>query len=154
MEDEQLRDVTFSHEEIGEIIETASRLDQLDRDRPGLDRREVEEVAAELGISERAIEAAIEAKQKERSQLQPANDLDNEQREAAARRRRRSVRDWKTHAVSYVGTISGLAAIDVFTGDGFDWFFIPAAAWGIGFSIHSLMVLLKIDTDYSRDSDG
>ena len=144
MDREELSKRRFTQDEIGELIETASRLDQLSVEK-GLTYDELRRVALEMGISEEALAKAV-------AQEQEAERAAEEQREAARvadrkrqKRRRKEINEWKAHAASYFAVIGGLALIDWFGGGGFDWFFYPAAGWGIGFFIHSFNVLFGVE---------
>lgn len=142
----------FSRDEVGELIETATRLDQLSSEGQGLSEDELRRIALELGISQDSLEHALaERRRKDEAERATARDAAEARRieaRAAERRstqRRKAINEWKAHATSYFGVIGGLAAIDLFSGDGFDWFFYPAAGWGIGFLIHSLNVLFRVE---------
>jgi hypothetical protein len=141
---EELERLRFSQEEVGELIETATRLDGLVGDR-GLSLEELRGVAAELGISDDALLEALETrlhaerKAREEEARQVASSA------ATASTRRAQVNGWKQHTAAYLGVNGGLAILDLITGSGFNWFFYVAAAWGIGYLIHSLMVLFRTE---------
>jgi len=150
--DEQSQQRRFFEEEVGELIETATRLDQLRHEGPGLGEEELRQVAAELGVSEAALQRALDQRAEQEAAHRAARQARQEAQaaEAAAeakrvRKRQKAINDWKSHAASYVGVIGGLAAIDWFSETGFDWFFFPAAGWGIGFLIHTFNVLLRVE---------
>jgi SOS response regulatory protein OraA/RecX len=141
---EELSNRRFSHEEVGEVIEMATRLQQLgDGKDSTLSYGELRRVAAELGISDEALVQAV-AKRLERDRIDRVEA--REQARLDAKRRQR-VNEWKAHAASYLGVIGGLAAIDLFSGGGFDWFFFPAAGWGIGLAIHTIMVWMNVEPE-------
>ena len=143
MDREELSKRRFNQDEIGELIETASRLDQLSVEK-GLSYEELRHIAIELGISD---EALLKAVAQEIDAEKAAAELEQAERDAiekAKRKRKKAIDGWKSHAASYIGVIGGLALIDWFSGGGLDWFFYPAAGWGIGFFIHSLTVLFGV----------
>jgi hypothetical protein len=142
----------FSREEVGELIETATRLDQMRAEGEGLDEHDVRQVAAELGISKEALQRALD-QQAEREAAEAAAERAAEETRAAEvarseeqrRDRQKAINEWKAHTTSYLSVIGGLAVIDWFTGGGFDWVFYPAAGWGIAYVIHTLNVLFRVD---------
>lgn len=144
MDREELSRRRFSQEEVGELIETASRLDHLSVEN-GLSFEELRRVALELGISDRALLEAVAREIEAERATREQETAESEALEKKARRRRKRINEWKSHLVSYVSVIGGLAAIDWFSGAGFDWFFFPAAGWGIGLVIHTFTVLFRLD---------
>lgn len=142
----------FSHEEVGELIETATRLEQLRHEGEGIGVDELREVAVELGISEEALGRALDERERQRVAEQTAQEVAaanrSQQADAAEqrmRKRRKALNEWKSHAASYVGVIGGLAVIDLLTSDGLDWVYYPAAGWGIGFLVHTFSVLFRVE---------
>ena len=117
---------TFTPEEVSEIIETATRLQQLADQRSDVSELtldQLSEIAAELGISRSALAEAISA----------GDRTVRRERTNAAKRSQ-----WFQHLGTYLIVISGLAALDWFSGGGFEFFFYPATAWGIGLALHAL----------------
>lgn len=144
MDREELTRRRFTQDEIGELIETAARLDQLSVEK-GLTYDELRRVALELGISDEALAKAVaqelDAKRSAEEQQEKARAVEKKRQ----KRRRKEINEWKGHAASYSAVIGGLALIDWFSGRGFDWFFYPAAGWGIGFFVHTFNVLFRVD---------
>ena len=145
MDREELERRRFTQDEVGELIETASRLDHLTTEN-GLSFQELRRVATELGISDKALLEAVarelDAERAAREKEAAAQEAEEKKR----KRRRKTLNEWKSHLTSYIAVIGGLAAIDWFSGGGLDWFFYPAAGWGIGLVIHTLNVLFRVDT--------
>lgn len=144
MDREELERRRFTHEEVGELIETATRLDGLVGDR-GLTLDELRGVAAELGISEDALLEALEVRRRAERDEQEERAQHAAAAAATEGARRTQVNGWKQHTAAYLGVNGGLAILDLITGSGFNWFFYVTAAWGIGFLIHSLLVLFRAE---------
>ena len=117
---------TFSPEEVSEIIDTATRLQQLS-DHNGsfgeLTIGQLHDIAQELGIDEGVLREAVKA-----------GDRGAKVERRAARRRAR----WLRHVGVFAVAIGGLALIDLVSGGGFSWFFYPAIVWGVGLGVHTL----------------
>lgn len=126
MASESSRDQTFSADEVGEIIDVATRLQHLADEGVVGDRISIDQlagIARELGISEAALAKAVGV---------------GEQRARSVRRVERERSQWFRHVGIYAIVISGLALIDLLSGGGFDFFFYPAIGWGMGVGIHAL----------------
>jgi hypothetical protein len=154
MDRDELEQRRFNQEEIGELIETATRLDQLRHDGQGLGIDELRQVATELGISDEALLSAVhhrmeterEAARMAAEQEQRTADEANAERERKQGRRARP-NEWKSDVASYVGVIAGLAAFDWFPDRSFDWVFWPAAGWGIWIVIDTIQVALGAEDE-------
>ena len=144
MDREELERRRFSQEEVGELIETATRLDGLVGD-SGLSLDELRGVAAELGISDEALLEALETRLRAEREEQAEQEQEAATSAAVATARRAQVNEWKQHTAAYLGVNGGLAILDLITGSGFNWFFYVAAAWGVGYLIHSLLVLFRTE---------
>ncbi|NND84265.1 MAG: 2TM domain-containing protein [Acidimicrobiia bacterium] len=142
MDREELEQRRFSQEEVGELIETATRLDGLVGDR-GLTLEELRNVAAELGISDDALLEALETRLRGERAEKEEQEAAEATTAALADTRRAQVNEWKQHTAAFLGVNGGLAILDLVTGGGFEWFFYATAAWGIGYLIHSLLVLFR-----------
>lgn len=153
--EEQFEQRRFSREEIGELIETATRLDQLKSEGEGLGVEELRQVAGELGISEEALQAALEERARaeqeqrlEREVEEQSAALAREEDTARRDKRRRQLNEWRSHLASYIGVIGGLTAFDWFPDGSLDWVWWPAAGWGIGMLIHTLTVLFGVEDQH------
>lgn len=154
MERDELESRRFSQEEVGELIETATRLDQLRHEGRGLSVDELRQVALELGISDEALLTAVHQRmeQDRTAAAAAAEDENRRTKEAKADQKRRAARrsqinEWKEHVASYIGVMAGLAAFDWFPDQSFDWVVWPAAGWGIGLAIHTTTVLFGVEED-------
>ena len=125
----------FSQEEVGDLIETASKLEWAAATSPTDDVSldELKSIAAEMGISDQALAAALAKQAKE--EREAAAVLEEER--AKARRVKAAWLAWRTHIAVYVAVLLGLAVIDLMTGGGIDWVQWPAAGWGIGLLAHT-----------------
>lgn len=110
----------YSDEEVGDIIRLASRLDPAPHRDEDLDADAVRRIAAELGIGEQAVDRALA----DHSSLR-------RRRRWGARARKLSVLTLEAHALFYAVSMSGLAAIDLAEGGGFDFVHYPLFGWGI-----------------------
>jgi hypothetical protein len=154
MERDELERRRFNQEEIGELIETATRLDQLRHDGQGLSIEELRQVATELGISDEALLAAVhdrmesERKGSEAAAEQERRKASEEEAEQTRREKRRTrLNEWKSDLATYVGVIAGLGAFDWFPDQSFDWVFWPAAGWGIWIVIETIQVALGAEDE-------
>ena len=119
---------TFSVEEVGEVIRTASALTTAGasgpapvvRDRLGF--AELVEVARELGIPEAVLRQAI-----------PEAEA---RRRRAAKRTKRKMRFYR-HLISWALVCGGLGALNVLAG-GAPWAAIVALVWAIPLAMHGL----------------
>lgn len=118
----------FNRDEVGELIRTATRLDDLveDDQERGLTYEELVDVAGELGISADAVAAAV-------SQRENRRRADAKTVRKRVRRRMRFIR----HATIYTVVVLALLLIDALGGGGW-WFFYVAAIWGIVLALHGL----------------
>lgn len=114
----------FDSSDVGELVDVASRLDDLTDD--GVSYAQLIEIADELGVPQEAIRAAITDRDRER---RAHTKLARKQ----VRRRMRLIR----HAAVYAIVIFALFAVDAMSGDGW-WFGIVAALWGIVLALHAL----------------
>jgi 2TM domain len=128
----------FTKEELGEVIELATRLEQSRRptDDPGVSLQDLRTIAAELGISDAALLEAVAAQLEARDEVKAR--LDTQAKRDA--RWREMVRAWKLHLAVYLSTMAGLFVIDVSSDGAIDFVMYPAAAWGIAILIHGATV--------------
>lgn len=143
MDREEVGRERFSTDEMSEIIETAARLDGISHDPNEVTLAEITQVAAELGISDEAVMAAVAERRREAAE-QRALD---EERKDLRRKRAKAWRDWRAHLASYVAVILGLLLLDLVTGGTLSWWFYPAIAWGMGLGVHTLVVLFNADDE-------
>lgn len=117
----------FTDEEVGEIIRLASRLDDavMGAPAPGLSFEDVRRIAAELGIPESAIAeaAARQAVESKRSRR-------------LGRLRKAWVATLQIHMFVYATTVVGIGAIDLVSGNGFDFVQYPMFGWGVILAWH------------------
>jgi hypothetical protein len=115
------RERRYTDEEVGQIIALAGRLDDaVSIDDPGLDTAAVVRVAQELGISEASVVLAIA-------------------RHGAGRRAvrlgRAGKRVWRVlfavHLFCYLSTVVFMGALDLVTGDGFQFTQYVVFGWGL-----------------------
>jgi hypothetical protein len=128
----------FTTDEMGEIIETAARLDGVSHDPNAVTLDEIAQVAAELGISDEAVMAAVAERRREAE----AERAEEEQRRELRRKRARAWRAWRAHIASYISVMLGLVLLDLVTGPG-GWWYYPAIAWGMGLGVHTLVILFN-----------
>jgi hypothetical protein len=150
MDGDELQDRRFTQDEVGELIENATRLDNLRHEGRGLSVDELRQVALELGISDESLLAAVHERMENERRRHEAEarslDLaraDDERRIA----RKKQLNDWKAGLASYIGVIAGLAVFDYFPDGQFDWVWWPAAGWGIGIAIHTFNVLFGVEDE-------
>ncbi|NNF62897.1 MAG: Pr2TM family membrane protein [Acidimicrobiia bacterium] len=122
----------YSTEEVGDIIDVASRLESLTKERKrqmrtGVTYEQLVEIASEFGISEEAVLRALDTS----NAVAPAT--------AAPSKAPRWSRLLRFHAATYATTMAGLTIIDIAEGEGLDWVWFPAAGWGIWLSFHALL---------------
>ncbi len=144
MDRDELERRRFSQEEVGELIETATRLDGLTGDK-GLSLDELRGIAAELGVSDEALLGALDERLRAERTEREEQDLAEASIAARTDARHEQVKEWKQHTAAYLGVNGGMAILDLVTGSGFDWFYYIAAMWGIGYLIHSMLVLFRTE---------
>lgn len=136
----------FSQEELGDIIETAARLDRASAEPTttgDVSYQELRQIALELGISDEALVAAV-AKQREAEKAEQAAEAE----QAEERRRRANAwKGWRAHLASYIAVIGGLFLLDFVTSAELTWWFYPAIGWGIGLGVHTLVMLFNAEDD-------
>lgn len=133
-------DRRFSRDEVGDLIETATRLDRLSSEgvTGEVSWAELRQIASELGISDEALLHAVA----QRLEIdRAASEAEAEEHEKAEQRRKAWL-GWRAHMASYVAVMIGLLMLDLVTGDGIDWFVYPAIGWGIAILIHTLTLLV------------
>ncbi len=131
--DAQQQERRFARDEVGDIIDVASRLDDLVNDPTdrGLTFDQLVHVAQEVGISRAAVERAVRDEGKRQK-------IDAREARKRVRRRMRFVR----HAMVYAFVVTALLLIDVLNGGGW-WFFYVAALWGAILAIQALRFLTR-----------
>ena len=135
-----MADRRFSRQEVGDLIETATRLDGLATEGVSEDVSwaELRQIAAELGISDEALlHAVAERLESERARSEAAAE-----EEEKAEQRRQAWLGWRVHLASYVAVMTGLLLLDLVTGGGIDWVVYPAIGWGIGLLVHTFTLLV------------
>lgn len=141
MSSREIRDRHFTQEEVGELIETASRLQSATdaerlRLREGLTYDQVVQIASELGVSEDDVVRAIGTANLGGSMATAPR------RDKARRSYRRAVARFKATLVTWIGVSGGLAIIDaVADPTGLDWVWYPMAGMGIAVAIRGGRVI-------------
>lgn len=130
---ESAEDERFSRDELGGLIATATRLDQLNAER-GLTLDEVREIASEVGVSDSAILEAVHAEITERRVARDQNEVEVSVDRQTLRRRLAS------QVGTYGAVMAGLAATDFFPDQAFDWIWWPAAGWGMGIALQAVQL--------------
>ena len=136
---EPQRHRTYSREEVGDLIRTATELEQVTEKhkaelRDGLSYDQLVEVAAELGISEDAVVRALMEKNRP---AQMASAKRSSRRESARR-------SFLNHLWTYGSVIAGLSVIDLVDGSGgLDWVWYPAAGWGMFVLVHARSYFIR-----------
>ncbi len=140
---DRYQDRSFTPEEVGELIEAATRLQQVASDDSTISFQRLARIAAELGIEDSALLEAVARR------LEARDAIEHEKAAATKRlrRRRKAWRGWRGHLASYIGVISGLALLDFATSPSNwpNWFFYPAAGWGIGLLVHTFTLLFRAE---------
>lgn len=125
---------SFTREEVGDLIETASKLEwaAATSSTSDVSLDELKSIATEMGISDQALAAALAKQAKEDRAAEAAL----EQQRKRERRVKAAWTAWRTHIAVYVAVLLGLFVIDLMTGPGL-WVQWPAAGWGIGLLAHT-----------------
>ncbi len=118
----------FTDEEVGEIIRLASWLDDstMGVAEPGLSYADVRRIAGELGLPESAVAQAV-ARQA----------VESRRSRRLGRLRKAWLATLQVHGFVYATTIAGIGAIDLVSGDGFDFVQYPMFGWGIILAWHA-----------------
>lgn len=120
----------YTTEEVGDIIDVASRLQSLTTERKqamrtGVTYDQLVEIASEFGIAEESVLRALEnssAKEASPTKAAPPPSL-----------------LFRLHVASYSSVMAGLTIIDIADGDGLEWVWFPAAGWGMWLMLHALI---------------
>lgn len=115
----------YSEEDVQEILERAMGV-QMKGD---YTRKQLEDMAAELGIDTEALVVAEQSWLAEREAVHAREEF-------LAHRRQ----EFLQHLVPYILVIGMLFVINVMTSPGFLWFLFPALGWGIGLGTHAWQV--------------
>ncbi|MFO7975292.1 MAG: 2TM domain-containing protein [Candidatus Hydrogenedentota bacterium] len=113
---------TYTPDEVTAIVASALRR-QRSKDRVPLD--DLVEIAAELGVSRGAVEAAAE-------HLATEHDMEYAREQWCARQKQA----FRGHLVSYVIVNAFLIVLD-FTISGGAWWYFPFLGWGVGLAFHA-----------------
>jgi hypothetical protein len=140
---------TFTYDEVGEMIKSATRLQQLaDENRVGntVTLGQLQEVAAELNIPPDSLQRAVAAARRDGR--------------AARKRVRRKLR-WFRHAGTYAAITAGIVGADLAAGGGLEWpSFFSMIGWGSVVGVHGAFAFSSrgsrleqrlIDREMSRD---
>lgn len=115
----------FTFDEVGDVIRSATRLQQLADEKVGdgeVSMEQLREIAVELKVSPDALAQAIATS-------------DRDMRSIRKRVRRKVF--WFRHAGVYSAVMLGNLGIDLADGDGVEWAFFPIMGWGIFLGIHA-----------------
>ena len=124
--DSRSKDRTFSADEIGEIIDTATKLQQLADEHGALgdvSMGQLAEIASEIGIDDQTLSQAIKS----------GDRVAKSERKVARRKTR-----WFRHFGLYGVVVGGLALLDAVGGGGLTWFYFPAIGWAILLGVHAI----------------
>ena len=115
----------FTYDEVGEVIKSATRLQQLADEKHGageITMSQLREIASELRISPEALGQAI-----------ATSDRDMK----SVRKRVKRKLWWFRHAGTYAAVMAGATGIDLVDGSGIDWVYFPILGWGIWLGVHA-----------------
>lgn len=126
----------YSREEVGDLIETASKLEWSTATSSDVSLEELKSIASELGISDAALSAALAKQRAQEERNEREIDAQRDEQRKRQQRVARAWRDWRAHIGAYVGVILGLTVMDALTGPGW-WVQWPAVGWGIGLLSHT-----------------
>lgn len=162
MEREQgRRQRRYSPDEMSEILDAAARLDGLGADPGDLTVDEVAEIGRELGISPdtvREVAARREsAREAEAAERVAAERAERELDEWRAMRRARRWRKWRAALARTLGLVMFFFLLDFATSNDLTWWFYPAIALGLGFTIRTFDLLFRThasDLYPPEDDDG
>ena len=125
---------TFNRDESADIIDLAASIEAETRgDDLGLLAADIRRIAAELGISEDSVDAALARRGEQANATVRTN-------KKVTKRRMRFVR----HAMVFAVVVTGLALIDAINGGGW-WFFYIAGGWGIALALHGMRFATRKD---------
>jgi hypothetical protein len=107
----------FSPEEVGELVELAGRLDEHSRD---ISHDNLKQVAAEMGVSEAALQKAIDAK--DQLAAEARNDEESAEKVVdALSGRAKKVREIRSALPGLVIAAFSVVVVDFATSGGFTW---------------------------------
>ncbi len=152
MELEQGQQRRFSHEEMSEIIELASRLDQDPIQPDSVSLTELRQIAAELGIDPAAVDAVVARQDEKRWEAEAEIEL----AEWRAERRARRWRHWRGALARTLVLIGGLWLFDLVSDGDLSWFYFPALFIGIAFVSRTLRTVFNTyeSDQFPRDPES
>jgi hypothetical protein len=129
----------YTHDDGEEVLKRAIAIEALDTNAKDVVRR----TAAELGVSEQAIEQAEKEYFKEK--------MEREEREQFAVHQRRG---FFSHLASYVIVNSFLIILDLMRDGQLNWAMYPLLGWGIGIAFHAFGSFNRNSEDFQEEFEA
>jgi hypothetical protein len=128
----------YTHEDGEEVLKRAIAIEALETNT----RDMVRKTAAELGVSEGAVEQAEREYFEEKKKRAEVEEFAQHQK-----------RSFFSHLGTYIVVNAFLVGIDLITDGNLEWAFYPLMGWGIGVAIHAIGTFSRGDEDYQKEFD-
>lgn len=128
----------YTQEDGDEILKRAIAIDTLESNTQDIVRR----TAAELGVSEQAVERAEREYFREK--------MERAELEQFAAHQRKS---FFSHLGTYLLVNAFLVGIDLFSDGKLEWALYPLLGWGIGIAMHAIGIFSRSSDDYQKQFD-
>ena len=125
----------YTHDDGEEVLKRAIAIDALETNTKDVVRR----TAAELGVSEAAVERAEKEYFAEKAKRAELEQFASDQR-----------RGFLSHLGTYLVVNAFLVAINLFTDGNVDWAVYPILGWGLGVAIHAISVFTRKTEDFQQ----
>jgi hypothetical protein len=128
----------YTHEDGDEVLKRAIAIDALESNAKDIVRR----TAAEIGVSEAAVERAEREYFKEKHRRAELEHFAKEQRKS-----------FFTHLGTYLMVNAFLVGIDLISDGRLEWALYPLMGWGIGIVMHAIGVFNRSTEDFQKQFD-
>src|SRR5687768_4328527 len=125
----------YTHEDGDEVLRRAIAIDALETDTKDVVRR----TAAELGVSEAAVERAEREYFKEKAKRGELERFASDQRKS-----------FFSHLGTYLAVNAFLVGLNLMTDGRIDWAIYPLLGWGIGVALHAIGVFNRRAEDFQK----
>ena len=129
----------YTHQDGEEVLKRAIAIEALETNVQDVVRR----TAAELGLSEEAVERAEREYFIEKREQAEVEEFAKLQR-----------RSFYSHLASYLIVNGFLFALDIFKDGRLSWAMYPLLGWGIGIAFHALSTFNRANEDFQEEFDA
>ena len=128
----------YTHEDAEEVLRRAIAIDALDSNAKDVVRR----TAAEIGVSEEAVERAEREYFKDKVKRAELEEFVAHQK-----------RSFFSHLGTYVAVNAFLVGIDLLSDGKLEWAIYPLLGWGLGIVMHAIGIFSRTSEDFQKQFD-